>query len=835
MFFRLVITGILLVWVALPSVATTPIERMGTRAAPLGSETLGPNAALAAVLLAYPLERAIELPEPSNFERAQISSVNIAPHKPTGFGRILAQYGLDGRFQASASTNAVRVRVRSPGASSLRLGIVFADSAQYEISAYRPGEAGLAVSVKRDALDRAGGGLVWTALSDSEEQEIVVRRLTPDENGWGFEIAKVSHIQREGQPSPLSIGLNGSAFCQVDIACVYAAASASFQPALLIAIESVVLLASTDSSGNTFFCTGTLLNSANYPAPFIYTAHHCLLDAAAQVSSLTTLWFWERDSCSTAPPSRAIQVAGGATVVSLNASLDAALVLLKNTPPVGAHYSGWDRNAIAAGTEILAMHHPAADVKKGSFGMMLGTNTSQMNYGEAGTFPPGTFYDVFWQVGATEQGSSGSGLFTYDASVVSYVTRGTLTGGNDSCTNRVSPAEYSKLDSFFPFVSTALTVKIVPGQLQMPSPVVFSPQQVGTQSAPKAITITNVGGTPVTVSNVSASDLVEFPGSTTCLTSIAAGASCQITLSFLPTAAGARGETITVTSNGLGSPQSFQVSGSATTLPSASNYQGLWFNPAESGWGINFAHQGDLIFASWFTYDLTGKGTWLVMTASKTAPNTYTGTLFQGTGPAFDAVPFPPLGSPGGATVSGLTGTGTITFSDANNATFAYTLAGISQAKTITRQLFGPQPVCTFGAQPNLALATNYTDLWWAMPGGSEAGWGINLTHQGDIIFASWFTFDRDHTPMWLVVQANKTAPGTYVGTQVYRLNGPAFNAVPFPPIGAPGGPTGVVVGTATFTFANGNAATFNYTVDGATQTKSITREVFTSPGTVCQ
>ena len=192
-------------------------------------------------------------------------------------------------------------------------------------------------------------------------------------------------------------------------------------------------------------------------------------------------------------------------------------------------------------------------------------------------------------------------------------------------------------------------------------------------------------------------------------------------------------------------------------------------------------------------------------------------------------------GSAGGAAVSGLTGTGTITFSDANNATFAYTLGGISQSKAITRQLFGPQPVCTFGAQPNLAMATNNTDLWWAAPGGSQAGWGINLTHQGDIIFASWFTFDRDHTPMWLVVQATKTAPGTYVGTQVYRLNGPAFNAMPFPPIGAPGGPTGVVVGTATFTFANGNAATFNYTVEGSTQTKAITREVFTAPGTVCQ
>ncbi len=166
----------------------------------------------------------------------------------------------------------------------------------------------------------------------------------------------------------------------------------------------------------------------------------------------------------------------------------------------------------------------------------------------------------------------------------------------------------------------------------------------------------------------------------------------------------------------------------SVTAAAAVNYQGLWFNPSESGWGINFAHDGDTIFASWFTYDLTGKGTWLVMAATKTGPNTYTGSLIQGTGPAFDAVPFPPLGSPGGATVSGLGGTGTLTFTDANNALFSYTVNGITQTKAITRQLFGPQPTCTFGAQPNLAMATNYTALWWAAP----RGLGSGLGHQPD-------------------------------------------------------------------------------------------------------
>jgi hypothetical protein len=266
------------------------------------------------------------------------------------------------------------------------------------------------------------------------------------------------------------------------------------------------------------------------------------------------------------------------------------------------------------------------------------------------------------------------------------------------------------------------------------------------------------------------------------------------------------------------------------------NYGGLWWNApggSEAGWGINFAHQGGTIFASWFTYDLTGKAWWLVMSANQTAPNSYSGSLFQATGPAFDAMPFPPIGSPGGA-IGTAVGTGTLTFSDANDGTFAYTVKGISQTKAITRQTFGPVPLCTFGAQVNLALTNNYQDLWWAAPTGSQAGWGINLTHEGDTIFATWFTYDVDHTPMWMVSTATKSGLSSYTGDLTRLTSGPPFNAMPFPPLGTPGGATGSVVGTAQLAFFDGNSGTFTYTVNGETQSRDITREVFTAPGTVC-
>ncbi len=263
----------------------------------------------------------------------------------------------------------------------------------------------------------------------------------------------------------------------------------------------------------------------------------------------------------------------------------------------------------------------------------------------------------------------------------------------------------------------------------------------------------------------------------------------------------------------------------APYVPAA--FQGLWWAaPAgsESGWGLNIAHQRDTIFATWFTYDATGKAWWLSMTAQLTAYNTYTGTFYQTVGPPFNATPFnPALVTPAAV------GNGTLTFTSADNGTFAYTVNGISQTKAITRQVFGPLPTCMFGKQANLALAANYQDLWWNDPPGSESGWGINFSHQGDTIFATWFTYDLNGTPMWLSVTAQKTAAATYAGT-LYRTNGPAFSAVPFNPANVVVTP----VGNATFTFADGNHATFAYTVNGVSQAKQITRQIFHPPGTVC-
>ncbi len=258
--------------------------------------------------------------------------------------------------------------------------------------------------------------------------------------------------------------------------------------------------------------------------------------------------------------------------------------------------------------------------------------------------------------------------------------------------------------------------------------------------------------------------------------------------------------------------------------------QGLWWNaPAgsESGWGINFAQQGNTIFATWFTYDLTGKTWWLSMTADKiqSSPDSYTGQLFASTGPAFSTAPFNPamvMRTPVGSAV--------VIFDDLNRGRLTYIVNNTQQIKSITRQAFGPVPTCFYGAQPNFAAATNYQDLWW-VAAGAESGWGINLTQQGNTVFATWFTYNADGTPLWLSVSAVQAAPGVYSG-QLIQSTGPAFSAVPFNPLLV----TRTPVGTATLTFADGNAATFAYAVNGVMQSKQITRQLFAPPaGTLCQ
>ena len=271
------------------------------------------------------------------------------------------------------------------------------------------------------------------------------------------------------------------------------------------------------------------------------------------------------------------------------------------------------------------------------------------------------------------------------------------------------------------------------------------------------------------------------------------------------------------------------------------SYEGLWWNsPAnsESGWGLNISHQGSIIFATWFTYDRQGNGMWLVMPQLDLQPGyydpyymtgsesyEYAGTVYRTTGPAFDSANF----STAGPITAEAVGIASVTLPGGSTGTFSFTVDGVTRRKTITRQQFGPMPSCSLGGAAG--ATPNYQGLWWRSPAGSESGWGVNLTHQGDIIFATWFTYDSARQGMWVVMPNGRRTSGSAFAGELYRTTGPAFDAAVWNAASV----QATQVGTATFTFTDAGNGTFAYTVNGVAGSKPITRQVYASPATVCR
>jgi hypothetical protein len=114
------------------------------------------------------------------------------------------------------------------------------------------------------------------------------------------------------------------------------------------------------------------------------------------------------------------------------------------------------------------------------------------------------------------------------------------------------------------------------------------------------------------------------------------------------------------------------------------DYTDLWWNPGESGWGLNLMqHASRQIFGVWYTYELDGTRTWYVMPGgSWVNATTFTGTLYATAGPPFNR----PFDS--SQVDSRAVGEATLAFSDASNGTFTYSIDGVSGAKSISRQPF---------------------------------------------------------------------------------------------------------------------------------------------------
>jgi hypothetical protein len=95
----------------------------------------------------------------------------------------------------------------------------------------------------------------------------------------------------------------------------------------------------------------------------------------------------------------------------------------------------------------------------------------------------------------------------------------------------------------------------------------FGPQRVDTTSAPKTVTLTNLGNTPLRIESLTlrGADAEDFAiqSSSSCAVgkTVAGEGSCTINLAFKPTALGAQSGALVISDSDPGSPQTVSLSG----------------------------------------------------------------------------------------------------------------------------------------------------------------------------------------------------------------------------------------------------------------------------------
>ncbi|MEP7155394.1 MAG: DUF1800 domain-containing protein [Betaproteobacteria bacterium] len=251
-----------------------------------------------------------------------------------------------------------------------------------------------------------------------------------------------------------------------------------------------------------------------------------------------------------------------------------------------------------------------------------------------------------------------------------------------------------------------------------------------------------------------------------------------------------------------------------TALPAqaqAQDYVGFWWKPTESGWGLTIQQQGNSTFGVWFTYDAQGAAIWHTLTCTFSG-STCAGDLYTGTGTPLAQI----TGSANLVAIK--SGTGTITVTGTNRLSLAYTVGGVTQTKTnLEPQNFGTAdqvPFCSLqsltGAGARAAL-TNYTDHWWG--GAAASGWGVQISHQGNQVFAGWYSYNPQGKASWLTLQ------GTQDPNNARRFTGSVYQVNPGIPFSTINGPVAqssiTTVGTFEFNFADGENGTFTYTLPG--------------------
>jgi hypothetical protein len=95
-----------------------------------------------------------------------------------------------------------------------------------------------------------------------------------------------------------------------------------------------------------------------------------------------------------------------------------------------------------------------------------------------------------------------------------------------------------------------------------PTSLAFATQKAGTTSAAKTVTVTNSGSATLTFTTITLTGQADdFVLSKTCASTLAASASCTLSVSFNPVSAGNKSASVSIADNASGSPQAVALTG----------------------------------------------------------------------------------------------------------------------------------------------------------------------------------------------------------------------------------------------------------------------------------
>jgi len=235
-------------------------------------------------------------------------------------------------------------------------------------------------------------------------------------------------------------------------------------------------------------------------------------------------------------PDGDIVVAGGATV---NGRADFALARYVGSAHTTQAVS-LSATSLAFGKRVLGTTSPAKVVTL--------TNTGAGTLNVSSISVNGDFAIGSKTCGTTvAPGASCTVSVTFTPTLIG-VRNGTLTFNDNAPTNPQTVA----------LTGTGTQISISPVSLN------FGTAVVGTTTAAKSVTVTNVGTTPVTFTSISlaGTDPGDYQiSANTCGTSLAARGSCTVSVRFKPIAAATRKAILSVADNGGGSPQTASLNG----------------------------------------------------------------------------------------------------------------------------------------------------------------------------------------------------------------------------------------------------------------------------------